>query len=106
MNIFLLEDDQTLSIEIEKFLTTKNFQCVAFFDGAKAIKEFNKDLYDLVILDINVPGQNGIEVCMNIRENTELHKMLHKIQWSCLGAEGRGKLSLTYSNTALEKSSS
>jgi len=68
MNIFLLEDDQTLSIEIEKFLTTKNFQCVAFFDGAKAIKEFNKDLYDLVILDINVPGQNGIEVCMNIRE--------------------------------------
>jgi DNA-binding response OmpR family regulator len=68
MKIFLLEDDQTLSKEIEKFLTIKNFESDAFFDGAMAIKHFNKDQYDLVILDINVPGQNGLEVCMNIRD--------------------------------------
>ena len=68
MKIFLLEDDQTLLKEIEKFLTIKNFESDSFFDGAMAIKHFNKDQYDLVILDINVPGQNGLEVCMNIRD--------------------------------------
>jgi len=68
MKILLLEDDQTLSKEIEKFLKTKNFDCDTYFDGTMAIKYFNKDQYDLIILDINVPGQNGLEVCFNIRE--------------------------------------
>jgi DNA-binding response OmpR family regulator len=68
MKILLLEDDDTLSKEIEKFLKNKGFQCVLVLDGITAIKHFNKDVYDLVILDINVPGQNGLKVCLAIRE--------------------------------------
>jgi DNA-binding response OmpR family regulator len=68
MKVLLLEDDFTLSKEIEKFLKTNNFDCDPFFDGSLAIKQFNKDQYDIVILDINVPGQNGLEVCMAMRE--------------------------------------
>ena len=67
MKILLLEDDHTLSKEIEKFLKTIGFDCAAVLDGTMAIHQFNDDLYDLVILDINVPGQNGFEVCMAIR---------------------------------------
>jgi len=68
MKILLLEDDHTLSKEIEKFLKSKNFDCDSFLDGSMVIKQFGKDQYDLIILDINVPGQNGLEVCRSIRD--------------------------------------
>ena len=68
MNILLLEDDFTLSSEIEKFFKSKNVKCDTMFDGNLALNMFKKDTYNLVILDINVPGQNGLHVCQGIRE--------------------------------------
>jgi DNA-binding response OmpR family regulator len=68
MNILLLEDDFTLSSEIEKFFKSKNVKCDTMFDGNLALNMFKKDTYNLVILDINVPGQNGFHVCQGIRE--------------------------------------
>ena len=67
MRVLLLEDDATLSAEIEKFFKTKNIECQAVLNGDLAAKQYNKDHHDLVILDINVPGQSGIEVCASIR---------------------------------------
>jgi DNA-binding response OmpR family regulator len=67
MRILLLEDDATLSAEIEKFFKSKNIECHSVLDGHTAIKQYSKNLYDLVILDINVPGKTGIEVCASIR---------------------------------------
>jgi len=67
MRVLLLEDDATLSAEIEKFFKTKNIECQAVLNGDLAAKQYNKDQHDLVILDINVPGQSGIEVCASIR---------------------------------------
>lgn len=68
MNILLLEDDITLSAEIVKYFITKNINCDTMFDGNLALNMFKKDVYNLVILDINVPGLNGIQVCQGIRE--------------------------------------
>jgi DNA-binding response OmpR family regulator len=67
MRVLLLEDDATLSAEIEKFFKSKNIECQAVLNGDLAAKQYNKDQHDLVILDINVPGQSGIEVCASIR---------------------------------------
>ena len=67
MRILLLEDDATLSAEIEKFFKSKNIECHSVLDGHTATKQYSKNLYDLVILDINVPGKNGIDVCASIR---------------------------------------
>ena len=68
MKILLLEDDFTLSKEIAAFFTSKSFECFPFYDGSLLLKKFKPDTYDLIILDINVPGKNGIEVCKSIRE--------------------------------------
>ncbi len=68
MRVLLLEDDATLSAEIEKFFKSKNIECQAILNGDLAAKQYNKDQHDLVILDINVPGQSGIEVCASIRK--------------------------------------
>ena len=67
MKIILLEDDATLSNEIQIFLKKNNFECTAVFDGNLAERYLKSNDYDLAILDINVPGNNGFEVCKNIR---------------------------------------
>ena len=68
MKILLLEDDFTLSKEIVTFFVSKTFDCTPFYDGLLLVKKYKPNEYDLIILDINVPGINGIEVCKAIRE--------------------------------------
>lgn len=67
MKILLLEDDFTLSKEISAFFTSKEFECVPYYDGALLLKKYFPYDYDLIVLDINVPGTNGIDVCKGIR---------------------------------------
>ncbi|MBF4473407.1 MULTISPECIES: response regulator transcription factor [Flavobacterium] len=68
MKILLLEDDFTLSKEISAFFNSKEFECFPYYDGALLLKKYLPYEYDLVVLDINVPGKNGIDVCKGIRE--------------------------------------
>ncbi|WP_347052621.1 response regulator transcription factor [Flavobacterium olei] len=68
MKILLLEDDFTLSKEISAFFISKGFQCFPYYDGSLLLKKYFSTEYDLIILDINVPGMNGIEVCKDIRK--------------------------------------
>ncbi|MEL1255269.1 response regulator transcription factor [Flavobacterium sp. DGU38] len=68
MKILLLEDDFTLSKEITVFFASKEFECVPYYDGGLLLRKYFPYDYDLIILDINVPGINGIEVCKKIRE--------------------------------------
>ena len=68
MKILLLEDDFTLSKEISAFFVSKDFECFPYYDGSLLIKKYFPYEYDLIILDINVPGTNGIDVCRDIRK--------------------------------------
>ena len=68
MKILLLEDDFTLSTEIVSFFRSKSFHCQPFYDGSLLLSQYKPEIYDLVILDINVPGTSGLEVCRSIRE--------------------------------------
>jgi len=69
--ILLLEDDAVLSQEIKIFLTHHNYQCDCIYDGSLVKSQYKLKTYDLIILDINVPGINGIEVCKLIREENK-----------------------------------
>lgn len=71
MKILLLEDDFTLSKEISTFFSSKSFECTPFYDGALLVSKYKAFTYDLIILDINVPGKNGFGVCKAIRETDQ-----------------------------------
>lgn len=67
MNLLLLEDDTKLGIEIQAFLATEGFTCELRQDGLSFLRSAYSSRFSLFILDINVPGMNGLEVCKKIR---------------------------------------
>ncbi len=70
MRILLVEDDIETSDMLKDFLITENFEVVTAYDGKSACKKFLEDKYSLVLLDIMIPGINGIEVMKIIRESS------------------------------------
>lgn len=67
MKILVLEDDYTLARELLAFFGSKDFECECIYDGQLFLRHFLKQKADLYLLDINVPGVNGLEVCQAIR---------------------------------------
>ncbi len=67
MKILLLEDDLILSAELCKFLEANSFYCKPVYDGELFLSQIHADVYDVYLLDVNVPKINGLDVCQKIR---------------------------------------
>jgi two-component system response regulator MtrA len=65
--ILVVDDDTALSEMIGIVLRTEGFDPVFCADGAKALGAFRTAKPDLVLLDLMLPGVDGIEVCREIR---------------------------------------
>jgi len=66
MKILLLEDEVMLNESICEYLESEGHKTESFFDGLKAYESIQKNSYDLLILDINVPGMDGLTFLENI----------------------------------------
>ena len=69
MKILLLEDELMLQSSIFEYLETLGFNVTCFSDGLKALENLSIHNYDLLILDINVPNLNGLELMRSIYDN-------------------------------------
>ena len=65
--ILLAEDEKSLRDIASKFLASNGFEVEAVSDGTEAVLAVNRNIYDVIILDIMMPEKNGIEVCRFIR---------------------------------------
>lgn len=65
--ILLAEDEKSLRDITDKFLTSNGFIVEAVSNGTQAVTAVNRNVYDVIILDIMMPEKNGIEVCKFIR---------------------------------------
>lgn len=70
-NIFLLEDDKILSKGISIALKKDEHTVTAVYGYLEALQQYQKQKYDLFLLDINLPDGNGLEFCKKIRETSE-----------------------------------
>lgn len=68
MKILLLEDDVILQEIIEEFLVEKRYEVESFFDGEKALDAIGVGVYDLLLLDVNVPNIDGFEILSYLRD--------------------------------------
>ena len=66
--IFLLEDDTNLSETITDFLEDEGFEVETAYDGGEAEEKLYEKRYDLLLLDVNVPGISGFELLKEARE--------------------------------------
>ena len=68
MKILLIEDEQRVASFIRKGLEEHNIQVVQAFDGATGLNLALSDTFDVLILDLVMPGMNGLELCKRLRE--------------------------------------
>jgi DNA-binding response OmpR family regulator len=67
--ILIIEDEKRVASFIRKGLEEDGFQVEVAYDGLMGQKMALSSIYDLIILDINLPQINGYEVCKEIRNH-------------------------------------
>ncbi len=66
--ILVVDDERRIVENIARCLTREGFQVVGAYDGDEAVSAFEQEGFDLVLLDISMPGMNGYEVMEHILE--------------------------------------
>lgn len=69
MDILLIEDELKVSNFIKKGLVEQMHSVDVAYDGVTGLSKVRTESYDLIILDVVLPHQNGFEVCKTIRKN-------------------------------------
>jgi two-component system, OmpR family, copper resistance phosphate regulon response regulator CusR len=68
LKVLLIEDEQRVASFIRKGLEEHNIQVVQAFDGSTGLNLALSDTFDVIILDVVMPGMNGLELCKRLRE--------------------------------------
>jgi len=69
--ILAADDDATALNALRQTLVQRGYEVVAVPSGDEAIMQAAEADFDLFILDINMPGLSGIEVCQKLRESAK-----------------------------------
>ncbi len=67
----LAVDDESMNQIIIKEMLEDNFELICADDGESCLQLMNERLPDLILLDVNMPGLNGLDVCKKIRNNPD-----------------------------------
>lgn len=68
MELLLVEDDERVSRFVRRGLEAEGYSVTAARDGASGLMRAQTENYDVVILDVMLPGLSGREVCRQLRE--------------------------------------
>jgi two-component system KDP operon response regulator KdpE len=80
MKILVIDDEQDIRDVLSRKLRREGFEVVLGADGLEGLKAFHSDKPDLVILDIYMPGMDGLTVCNRIREVSDVPVMMLSAQ--------------------------
>ena len=74
--VFLAEDDMSLGFVIKDNLEEEGFEVVHCSDGQTAMERFDKDEFDICLLDVMMPNKDGFAVAKKIRQQSDLIPIL------------------------------
>ncbi|MEV6425434.1 response regulator transcription factor [Streptomyces sp. NPDC051662] len=67
MRLLIVEDEKRLAVSLAKGLRAEGFAVDVVHDGLEGLHRAGEGVYDLVVLDIMLPGMNGYRVCAALR---------------------------------------
>lgn len=66
--ILLIEDEPGLVLTVTDLLTSEGFEVQSATDGPSGLARALAEKFDLIVLDVMLPGKNGFEVCRELRQ--------------------------------------
>ena len=70
--ILVIDDDPQIRRVMRSSLTSHGYQVNDARSGEEGLQELRDNSYDLVLLDMNMPGMGGMEACRLIRSSSEI----------------------------------
>lgn len=68
IDVLLVEDDRDLALSVAEYLMYEGIQCDHAFNGEVGFNLANNHVYDVILLDVNLPKLNGLGVCHKLRQ--------------------------------------
>lgn len=69
--ILIVEDERELNKVLQAYLSKSGFQTVSAYDGHEAEELWERENPDLILLDLNLPGKDGIDLAKEIRRTKD-----------------------------------
>ena len=69
--VLVVDDDQEIRASLRRSLSAEGYQVILAADGREAVRLFQKEQPDVVVLDVLLPGLDGFDVCRRLRELRE-----------------------------------
>jgi DNA-binding response OmpR family regulator len=79
MKILIIEDEEELAKDIANYLSGENYLCEVAKTFAEAIDKINSFAYDCVLLDLMLPGGDGLSILEMLKKQLTLVRCLTKI---------------------------
>ena len=68
MKIFIVEDEPKIREELKILLESEGYQVEALSSFQNVVQDITKQEYDLLLLDINLPNENGFMICKEVKK--------------------------------------
>jgi two-component system OmpR family response regulator len=68
VRVLVIEDEVALADAVARGLGAEGFEVVAVHDGLEGLEKARAERFDLIVLDIMLPGMNGYKVCRTLRD--------------------------------------
>lgn len=72
LSVLLVEDDRGIAESLKLYLENSSMKVDVLFEGTCAVETILQGAYDMVILDINLPGKNGMDICKEVRQQSNV----------------------------------
>jgi len=69
--ILIIDDEQNIRDHYKGLLTEQGFEVETAEDGSSGLEAFKNENFDLILLDVNMPGKSGLEVLRDIKFHKE-----------------------------------
>ena len=76
MRLLIVEDEKKLCDTIAKTLYQAGYEVDTCYDGDEALDYILAENYDLIVLDLNLPGTDGMDILKELRKENEETKVL------------------------------